>query len=63
MKDHGISRRAEISVKSTLPLFVRVIVYSNTSPIIPSQPLRSTTEISSFKIGRRTVIVSGSVSR
>lgn len=63
VNDDGISRSADISVRFTLQVFVSVIVYSNTSHIIHTPPLRSTTEISSLRIGRSTVIVSGSVSR
>ena len=63
VKLHGMSKIADILVRSTLQVLVRVIVYSKVSFIIHTPPLRSTTEILSSRRGKSTVIVSGSVSR
>lgn len=47
----GISRFTGIFVRATFPVLVRVTVYSKISPIIPSQPLRSSTLIASSRSG------------
>lgn len=47
----GISRVTGMFVRATFPVFVRVIVYSNTSPMIPSPPFMSETVILSSRRG------------
>lgn len=47
----GISSITGILVRATFPVFVRVIVYSNISPIIPSPPFISETVIVSSRRG------------
>jgi hypothetical protein len=61
LKLAGISKVTDILVKSTCHELVRVIVYSNISPITESQPLISTTDINSSKIGIFKVKLSESV--
>lgn len=45
----GISSVTGMPWSDTFPVFVRVIVYSNISPMIPSHPFKSTTPIASSR--------------
>jgi hypothetical protein len=52
VNQRGISSVTGTQVRGTLPVFVRVIVYSKTSPIILSPPFISTTLIPSSRSER-----------